>query len=412
MTRSFLQLATPEEAYRCLAGFPALGTEHVDSRAGLARVLGCEVRVAEDIPHFERSNMDGYAVRAADTAGACEVSTVRLRVTGEVVMGQPASEPLAAGTAVRVSTGAMLPPGADAVVILERTESVAPDGIAVTEAVAAGQNIVRIGEDLRRGDCVFEAGHRLRGSDIGVLTGIGVTRIEVHRIPRVGVMATGDEIVEPEAELGLGQVRNVNEYLLAALAKQVGAQVLDYGVIGDEATVLGAAVRRAAEECDVVFISGGSSKGPRDLTRAAIESVPQAQVLLHGIAIAPGKPTIIARAPTAALIGLPGNPAAVAVVFRLFGEPLVRVVGGESLSRILLTRPTVRARLARDVTSTAGREDYVRTRLMPGDGLPRAEVLPGKSVALSTIARADGLLRIPLSCEGLEAGTEVDVILL
>jgi molybdopterin molybdotransferase len=356
--------------------------------------------------------MDGYAVRAADTAGATEASSVRLEVTGEVAMGRAATIRVSRGAAVRVATGAMLPPGADAVVITERTEPVGADRIAITEPASPGQNIVRIGEDLKRGECVFERGHRVRGSDVGVLTGVGASRVEVHRVPRVAVMATGDEIVEPEAELGLGQVRNVNEYLLASLAKQAGAVVRDYGVVGDEASILGRVVREAVEECDVVLISGGSSKGPRDLTRGAIESVPSAEVLLHGIAIAPGKPTIFARAGRAALVGMPGNPAAVAVVFRLFAEPLVRVLGGELLPHILLTRPTVRARLARDVASTPGREDYLRARLRAGDGLPVAEVLPGKSVALSTIARADGLVRIPLSCEGLEAGTEVDLILL
>ena len=410
--KSFFELATAEDAYRAIGRIEPIGTERIDSRQAAGRVVAEMVTAAEDIPHFERSNMDGFAVRAADTHGANDRSSVVLRIVGQVAMGAEATTAVSAGSAVRVATGAMLPPGADAVVIVEKTEELAADRVAVREAVVAGQNLIRIGEDLRRGEVVFEPGRRLKGADAGALTGIGRAHVEVYRIPRVGVMATGDEIVEAGEPLGAGQVRNFNEYALASLARLAGAEVNDYGVVGDDEARLSAALGRAVAECDAVFISGGSSKGNRDLTRKTIVDG-GGEVVLHGIAIAPGKPTILARSGRAIVMGLPGNPAAAVVVFTLFGRTLVRVLGGEPLERILLTRPTVRARLETAVRATEGREDYIRVRLEHGEaGQAVAVPLRGKSVAISTVARADGLLRVPLESDGVEAGCEVDIILL
>lgn len=412
--KPFLDLISADEAYALIGEFAALGTERVSTRTSLGRVIAVNVNAADNIPHFERSNMDGFAVRAADTCTASETESVRLEITGHVEMGEPARCQVGPGGAVRVSTGAMMPAGGDAVVIVEKTEETGDNGITITEAAVGGQNVVTIGEDMKAGDLVFRAGRRIKGSDVGVLTGVGLSTVEVHRIPRVGIMATGDEIVEPEDELGPGQVRNVNQYLLSALATRLGAIVNDYGVVGDDRDRLSQTLSRATAENDAVFVSGGSSKGTKDLTLSAIESLDAAEIVFHGIAIAPGKPTILARVRDTAIMGLPGNPAAAAVVFSLFGSALLGVLGGESLTKLLMTRPRVRARLARSVHSNLGREDYLRARLEAADdgGLPWVHVVPGKSVAISTLAHADGLLRIPLQTEGLDEGAEVDVILL
>lgn len=410
--KNFLQLISSAEAYRRLGETRPLATETIDARTALGRVAAQEVRSEDDVPHFFRSNMDGFAVRAEDTAEAAEGSSVRLQVVGQVAMGKAAADDVGPGEAVRISTGGMMPPGADAVVIVENTEESGKSRILVRSAVAKGQNTISAGEDLKRDELVFSPGRRFKPGDVGALTGVGLSEVEVYRTPRVGIMATGDEIVEPGEPLGPGQVRNVNQYLLASFARRDGAILNDYGVIGDDPDELSSAVRRAADENDVVFVSGGSSKGPKDLTRGAIESAPGAEIVFHGIAIAPGKPTIFARNADTAFMGLPGNPAAAAVVFTLFGSTLVRVLGGEPLARILLTRPILRARLAESVRSTAGREDYLRVRLDEAEGLPSAVPLRGKSVAISTIARADGLLRIPQSTEGLESGELVDVFLI
>ncbi len=412
--KPFLNVLTAEQAYAQLACVEAMATENVPSRRSLGRVLAASVTAREDVPHFFRSSMDGFAVRAADTYGADETSSVALRLIGEVLMGTEALQPIEPGTLLRVSTGAMMPPGADAVVIVEDTEE-SSGRVLVRRAVVPGQNTVAIGSDLRQGDAVFEAGHRIRGSDVGVITGVGCSEVTVHRRPTVGVAATGDEIVEPEDELPRGRVRNVNEYLLESMSAATGATVIDYGVIRDDESALTAMLERALVECDVLLLSGGSSMGTRDLVLATISRTPGAEVLFHGIAIAPGKPTMLARAGHTAILGVPGNPASAAVVFALFGRTLIRLREGEHLDRILLTRPRLRARAAQSIASTPGREDYVRVRLQRGDGdddLPLAVPQRGNSGAISTIARADGLLRIPRSVEGVDAGAEVEVLLL
>jgi len=411
--KAFLDLISAEEAYRRIQRFAPLATERIDSRTALDRVLAEEVRAAEDVPQFERANMDGYAVRAADTYAASETSSVLLEIIGQVDMGRAATVAVRPGSAVRVSTGAMMPGGADAVVMVEKTEIVSDGRLAVRDAAVPGLNTIRIAEDLHAGDLLFRCGHRVRGGDVGALTGAGVPSVTVYEVPRVGIVATGDEIVEADVPLALGQVRNVNEYVLTSLARRCGVAVTDYGVVGDDRSLLAATLTEAVAGNDAIFISGGSSKGHKDLTLSAIESLGEVEVLFHGVAIAPGKPTILARKGGRAIMGLPGNPAAATVVFTLFGTALVRVLGGERLDRILLLRPRVRALLAESLRSTAGRDEYVRVRLEAGaGGLPSAIPLRGKSVAISTIARADGLIAIPASTEGVDAGVEVDVLLL
>lgn len=411
--KRFLDLISAEEATRYLGEFAAERIETVNSRKALGRVAASEIRSPEDIPHFFRSNMDGYAVRAEDTVGASTTSAVPLSVVGTVAMGEATRLRITQGTTAKISTGGMMPDGANAVVIVEHTEELPGDRVAVRESVVAGQSTVAIGEDMHAGDLVYVRGHRFRGGDVGVLTGIGHASVEVFALPRVGVIATGDEIVEPEDELPPGRVRNVNEYLLAALVTRCGAVLNDYGVIGDDPDVLGRTLARGLAENDVVFVSGGSSKGAKDLTRATIEAIPGAEILFHGIAIAPGKPTLLAKIGGKALMGVPGNPAAVAVVFTLFGGPLVRILGGEPLDRILTLRPRVRARLAERIPAAEGRDDFTRVRLESDGGtLPVAHAIRGKSVALSTIARADGIVRVPASSNGFAAGTEVEVLLL
>ncbi len=409
--KAYFSLVSIEQAYAALETFTPLDTERIDARLAAGRVVAEQVRACEDVPAFRRANMDGYAVRSTDVAEASESACAALVLCGAVDMGAAAACRVEPGTAVRVATGAMLPEGADAVVPWEQTETADGARVLVRSPVRPGQNIVEIAEDIAAGDVLFEPGRRLRGGDVGALTGVGRSHIEVFRRPRVGVVVTGDEIVEPEAELAAGQVRNVNQYALASLARLAGAEVHEYGVIPDEEATLRDAVARAIAQTDVVFISGGSSKGERDLTRATIERL-GGDVLVHGIAIAPGKPTIIARAGDCAVMGVPGNPAAAVVVFTLLGSALLRVREGEPLTRILALRPRAFARLTAAAASTPGRETYLRVRLEPGaDGSLEATPIPGKSVAISTVARADALLRVRAD-ETIAAGTSVEVLLL
>jgi molybdopterin molybdotransferase len=411
--KAFFQVVTSDEARRRLAAFDPVGTETVRVSKACGRLLAREVLAPVDLPHFHRANMDGYAVQAADTFGASAAIPAYLRITGTIEMGADASKkPLAKGGAMRIATGGMLPPGADAVVMIEHTDEVGDGTVEIHRGVSPWQNVLRIGDDIREDAPVAPARRRLRAHDLGALTGLGITQVVVFRRPRVGLLSSGDEIVAPEESPRPGQVRNINEYALVAMAEEAGGVVSDYGVIPDRADVLRKTLATALARNDLVLISGGSSVGAKDITLDVIASFPDSQTIFHGIAVAPGKPTILARALGKPVLGLPGHPVSALVIFQLFGAPLVRLLGGADPATAFLPARTVRAQLSENVVSQSGREDHVRVRLECHRGEWTARPLPGKSGAIFNLVHADGLIRIDASEEGLEAGTEVEVVLL
>ena len=407
--KPFFRVVSTAEARAAIAALPALGGESVPTRAAARRVLAAELVAPADLPHFHRANMDGYAVRAADTFGASASVPMYLRIAGAIEMGQAARTALRKGQAMRIATGGMLPRGADAVVMVEHTDEVGDGTVEIQRGVSPWQHVLRIGEDIARGAPVFARGRRLRPQDLGALTGLGLTRLRVVKRPRVGLIATGDEIVPPEKVPRPGQVRNVNQFSLAAMAAEAGAVVSDFGVVADRADKLRKALATALARCDVVMLSGGSSVGAKDLTTDVISAFPRSRIVFHGISVAPGKPTILAEALGKPVLGLPGHPVSALVIFDLFGAPLLRVVGGEDAAGVFAPRAVARARLAQNVASQAGREDYVRVRLVERDGVRVAEPLPGKSGAIFNLVSADGLLCIPANAEGIDAGVEVEV---
>ncbi|GIW43050.1 MAG: molybdopterin molybdenumtransferase MoeA [Candidatus Binatia bacterium] len=356
--------------------------------------------------------MDGYAVRASDTFGASESQPVYLRIEGTVEMGQHVRKGLGAGAAVRISTGGMMPPGADAVVMMEYTDEVSPDLVEVRRGVAPWENVQRVGEDVKKGQLLFPKGWRLRSFDLGGLTGTGVSTVRVYRRPRVALISTGDEIVPPESVPKPGQVRNINEYALVPMLTEAGAEVDDYGVVRDEAAAFSSVLAEALELHDAVVLSGGSSVGAKDMAISVITSFPRSSVVFHGISIAPGKPTILAYALGKPILGIPGHPMSAVVVGMLFGAPFVRVLGGELPSSAFAAKSRLPAILAEPVASAAGREDYVRVRLEESNGRARAIPMAGKSASVFNLIHAHGLVRIPAHVEGLEAGTQVEVLLL
>jgi molybdopterin molybdotransferase len=408
--RPFFRVVTTAEARAAIGAVGAVGRETVAVRDAARRVLAADLAAPIDLPHFHRANMDGYAVRAADTFGASTSVPAYLKISGTIEMGREATRPLRKGQAMRVATGGMLPRGADAVVMVEHTDEMADGRLEVHRAVSPWQHVLRIGEDIGKNAPVFHAGRRLRPHDLGALTGLGITRIAVYRVPTLALIATGDEIVPPERQPRPGQVRNVNQFSLAAMAADAGAQVTDYGVVPDRADRLRKVLATALARHDVVMLSGGSSVGAKDLTTDVITSLPKSAIVFHGISVAPGKPTILARALGKPVMGLPGHPVSALVIFDLFAAPLLRVVGGEDAAAVFAPRPTVRARLSQNVASQAGREDYVRVRLVEVNGRLMAEPLPGKSGAIFNLVSADGLVCIPANVDGLDDGAEVDVI--
>ncbi|CEP69237.1 Molybdenum cofactor synthesis [Moorella glycerini] len=402
------RVVTLAEARRLLARYwPLPGRQEVilPLLAALGRELARPVAAKDDVPGFTRATMDGYAVRAADTFGARESQPVILNLVGEVPMGQPAAVAVGPGEAVAVATGSMMPPGADAVVMVENTEVLAEGRVAVFKPVAPGQDLVRQGADVRAGTTVLPAGHTLRPQDLGVLASLGVTRVTVYEPWRVGILATGNEIVPPEADPGPGQVRDINSYTLAGLVQECGGKVTLYGIAPDDLESLTAIVKTALAENHLVLLSGGSSVGTRDLTVQVLAGLGQPGILFHGVAIRPGKPTVAAVAGDKMILGLPGHPVSAMVVFSILIEPLLRYGSYDHPAG----RRTVEAILSRTVTSIPGREDYIRVRLEAGPGGFLAVPVPGGSSMISSMVQADGLVTIPLEEEGLEAGTRVEV---
>jgi molybdopterin molybdotransferase len=320
-------------------------------------------------------------------------------------MGRAPEVDVARGVAVAIPTGAVLPPGADAVVMVEHTQEAMTGTIEVVRPAAPGDGMVRADEDARAGAELVPAGRPLRAQDLGLLAAAGVTSVRAHARPRVAIVSTGDEVVPPATDaLAVGQVRDASAVALAALVRDAGGAPEPRGIVPDERDALHAALRAAVDECDVVVVSAGSSVGARDETAAVVAQLGAPGIWTHGIALRPGKPTLLADCGGVPVIGLPGNPRSALVVFRLVGMPVVRLVGGVTDP---LPEPGVRARLERDVPSAAGRLDVVQVAVRDGVATP----LFGASALLSILTAADGYVVVPDDATGLGAGTEVDVTL-
>ena len=410
----FLNLLPPDEALERLLSLiaPLPGTEEVETSKGFGRVLANPVIAIHPLPSFPRSTVDGFAVRAADTHGASESLPAYLTSVGEVPMGAPPAVQLSPGECALIHTGGMLPTGANAVVMVENTQNVhaksRPAEVEILRAVAVGENVLKVGEDVAQGEEVLGVGTRLRPAEIGGLMALGVIRVQVAARPKVGILSTGDEIVPPGSEIQSGQVRDVNSYTLSALLEQAGGVPVRYGIISDKLEALQAAAGRAWKESDAVVITAGSSASARDLTSRVINNLGRPGVLVHGVDVRPGKPTILAVCDEKAVIGLPGNPVSALVIAGLFVVPLVERLSGLRVTR---PRPSVLATLTINLASQAGREDWIPVRLVPKTGGYQADPIFGKSNLIFTLARADGLIRIPPTATGLSAGESVEVFL-
>ena len=403
--REFFAVRTVAEALEQFRPARRTAEQTVPLGEALHRVPTAPVRASKPLPGFARSTVDGYAVRAADTFGASEGLPTLLDLAGEVRIGTAPEVAVEPGRAVAMPTGGAMPEGADAVVMVEHTQGTMEGVVEVVRPAAPGEGMVRADEDVAPGAELAPAGRPLRPQDLGMLAAAGVTEVAVFARPRVAIVSTGDEVVPPETRtLSAGQVRDATAVALAGLVREVGGDPDERGIVPDDPEALDATLRAAMAEADVIVVSAGSSVGARDSTAEVVAGLGEPGIWCHGLALRPGKPTLLAECDGVPVIGLPGNPRSALVVFRLLGVPLVRRVGGCTAPR---PEPTALARLGRNVPSVAGRLDVVQVRLR--DGV--AEPLFGLSALLSMLTEADGYLVIPEEATGLDADAEVVVTL-
>jgi molybdopterin molybdotransferase len=414
----WLKLIPADEARRILMDVPPVRVENATIDHAAGRVLAVALVAPHDLPPARLSGMDGYAVRANDVAGASPQGQTVLRVIGQVPAGSTFGSTLGPGEAVSIATGGIVPDGADAVVMVEFATPVGAPGdyaqpggqVQISKPVSPGANMVQAGEDLRAGVEVLPIGRRLRAGDLAALVACGVVDVPVFRRPRIAVLATGSEICAAHETPRPGQVRDSNQYVLAAEIESAGALAVPSGIVADDADLLRTTVLRLVAENDGLVLSGGSSVGPRDLTGRVLQALDPPGVLFHGIDIRPGKPTVFARAGEKPVVGMPGYPTSSMVVFEAFVRPMLARLGGENVAD---TWPAgVRARLSRPYSKPVSREDYLRVRLSNRgnrDGEIWADVLSGGSAAISNVIFSDGLAQIPAGVGALDEGTIVRV---
>lgn len=407
----FFTVRTPEETLSLLNDYfqPHVQTERISTYHALDRILAESLTSPQNLPNFVRSTVDGYAVNADDTYGASPGLPAFLEVVGEVPMGQSAQLNVGVGEAALVHTGGMLPDGATAVVMVEDTQQVDGDrslgSIEVLKPVAEGENLVQIGEDVRAGEAVLAPGKRLRPQEIGALLALGITEVAVAAPPRVAIVSTGDEVVPPNQPIAPGQIRDINSYTLAALTRRAGGEPLLLGIVADNREALETVAAKAHSEAHIVILSAGSSVSYRDMSVDVIRGLGQPGVLVHGVSVRPGKPTIVAVCGDKPVFGLPGNPVSAMVIFDLLVAPTIRRL----LGTISELRSQVQARLARNLSSVTGREDYVQVRMEERNGELWAMPVLGKSNLIYTLVHADGVVKVPLDAGGLYEGAWVPV---
>ncbi|MBT3320981.1 MAG: molybdopterin molybdenumtransferase MoeA [Anaerolineae bacterium] len=412
----FLTLLPPKESLdKLLRNLPdpKLATETIDTDSALGRITATDLRAPHALPEFPRSTVDGFAVKARDTYGASDSLPAYLNLIGECPMGATPDLEITPTTTAIIHTGGMLPKGADAVVMLEYTQTVENE-IEILRAVADGENVIRIGEDVVKDALIKPKGSPIRPAEVGGLMALGFTQVEVAQHPKIGIISSGDEVVHPEKRPQPGQVRDINSYTLSTLVEKYGGEAVGYGIVADNMDAMKVAISRALNECEMVLVTAGSSASARDMTAAAIDELGEPGVLVHGVNTRPGKPTILGVCDGKAVIGLPGNPVSALVNGYVFVAPLVRRLLGLYTEEL---RPSVSAKLTVNLSSQAGREDWIPIKLAPerseaqSKGGFLAEPIFGKSNLIFTLVSADGLLKISADATGLSAGEMVDVIL-
>jgi molybdopterin molybdotransferase len=405
----FFKVKTVEETFALIEEYIPV-TPHKEVRVleeALHYILAEPIVAKENVPSFDRSTVDGYAVKAKDTYGSSESMPGFLTVTGEVKMGEVPHSVVGPGNAVYVPTGGMMPSGSDSVIMIEHCEDL--DGLLNTyKQIAPGENVIRAGEDIKEGETLLTAGTKLRPQELGALASLGITHVTVFRQLKVGYLSSGDEIVPYQTEtLQEGQIRDINYLTISGLAREWNVDVEYGGIVRDDFEAFRQKAKELYDQVDCLILSGGSSVGAKDYTTEVIQSLGNPGVFVHGISIKPGKPTILAMADGKPVIGLPGHPASAMIIFRLFGERILRKLMGEKVER----KPErIFARITKNIPSSPGRSDYIRVRLIEKEGEWWAEPIIGKSGLITTLVKSDGIVEISSEKEGISQGEYVPVI--
>ncbi|APH18102.1 gephyrin-like molybdotransferase Glp [Clostridium botulinum] len=379
--------------------------EEVELLNSIDRVIYEDIVSQINVPNFRRSTVDGYAVNSKDIAGASESMPAMMNYKGEVLMGKiPEVNMNFPGDCVYVPTGGMIPEGADSVVMVEYTERVHEDTVLINKATAYGEKVVEIGEDIAKEEIIIIKGKRLRPYEIGVLSSLGITKVPVCRNPKVAIISTGDEIVDPNKEPNLGEVRDINSYLLQASIIEDGGIPINYGIIRDDFNLLKNTVEKAIEDTDIVLISGGSSVGKKDVTIDVINSLGDPGVFVHGIAIKPGKPTIIGNVKDKIVFGLPGHPLSAAIVYKVIVKYYIDKIAGvkEKVFPIV-------CKFNINYHSAKGREEYLPVTLNWQENEIIASPIFSKSGLISGFSKAYGFIKIDKNLEGIKKDEKVFV---
>jgi molybdenum cofactor synthesis domain-containing protein len=385
-----------------------VGAEQVSISEAHDRVLAQDIRAPLNIPPFSRSTVDGYAVKAADSFGAGEDKPVALRFCGHVAIGESPSVVVEKGLAAEIVTGAPLPDGADSVVMVEQTNR-RGNKVLVHRPVSIGENIMAAGSDIRKNETVLKKGRILRSREIGVLAAIGLTEVSVYRRPKVAVLSTGAEVVEPGKTLPPGKIYDINAHTLSAAVQESGGEPINLGIIPDKRDKLKKALEKALDSADVVITSGGVSVGPKDFTPQVVDTLGKPGVIISGVAVKPGKPLTIAVVDGKTVFSLPGNPTSSLFMFNMFVRPVLVKLAGRTEE----TLPKVKAVAAQKMFPARGRRTFVMVNLAydKNGTLIVSPVPTGLSGAITTLAKADGFVEISEKQQFIDAGTEIDVYL-
>jgi len=383
-----------------------LKEENINILEAVGRYLSKDITAPIDVPGFNRSTVDGYAVISKDTFGASESVPGFLKYKDEIEMGKEADVTVQTGNCYYVPTGGMLPNGSDSVVMIEYTETLGSD-VCIQRSVAPSENVLKKGEDLKLGDVIFKKGHKLRPQDIGLLAGIGIVNVDVYEKVRVSVVSTGDELVSPTEELKLGQIKDMNTYSLSAACLEDGCNVIERAIVKDNKELLKNKIEECVNSSHIVLISGGSSMGNKDFTKEVINDIGSPGVFIHGVSVKPGKPTIIGKINNTAVFGLPGQPVSALVIYKIFVSFLIKDIyyNEEVINEY------IEGQISVNIPSAPGREHYVMVNIRQENDKNIIDPVYGKSGMLSMMAKARGYVKINTNQEGLIKGDKVRVFL-